>query len=325
MFRKTTRAPAPANPLGTIQPSKADSPSSKSSSPAFTATNRQTAAGWIGAANHVGFVGHQGRKVSDQELHAAAKKAQAGAIVPVSGFSVGAAAVTKSGRIITGANLETNDRSGGGGTCAENNVLFQLRGEELDTIVISSDSPICITPCGGCCQSLSDIAPPTARVVMTSSTGEMKVTTVAELMGLATALATAEQLAPHAKAIGAAKTTFAKAEPGSGNIKPHGVVVADKDGSMHRGATRKQSGAYSRAMQMANDARFMADPSSPVQAIVFAGHGEGPMDVPSPSGRDRQEMFNVGPNVPVVLLNVTTGVAVLTTPQDLLPLAYVRS
>ena len=269
--------------------------------------------------------GHQGRAVSDQELFRLASKAKMDAVVPTSGFRVGAAAVTASGRIITGANLETSDRSGGGGTCAEGFVAFQLKGEKLDTILVTSDSDGCITPCGGCCQTLNEVAPPDARVVMTSAKGEMKVTTVGALLGGPEALADARALSPHAAAIEAAKKAFDKAEAGTGNVKPHGAVVVDTDGSVHSGATRKQSGAFSRAMTMAVDARFMNGSAAPVGTIVYAGKGEDDLGLPVPSGSDRQEMFNLGPKVPVILLDPTTGVAALTTPQELLPLAYQRN
>jgi len=267
---------------------------------------------------------HQGRSVSDRELFDVARQAKAKAVVPMSGFAVGAAAVTKSGKILSAANLETSDRSGGGGTCAENFIAFQLSGEKLDTLVITSDSPECISPCGGCCQTLSEIASPDARVVMTSKSGEMKVTTVAELLAGPSRLATHAELTPHSDAVVAAIEAFDDAESGSGNIKPYSAVVVDDDGAMFTGATRKQSGAYSRAVQMAVDSRFLAKSKSRVSAFVFAGRGEGPLDVPLPSGRDRQEMFNLGPNRPVVLINVETGDAAITTPKALLPKAYVR-
>ena len=93
-------------------------------------------------------------------LIAAALKAQQTAVAPYSNFHVGAALLTPSGKIITGANVES--ASYGLTCCAERVALFKAltQGERAFTaiaIVAATDGgPM---PCGACRQLLAEYAP----------------------------------------------------------------------------------------------------------------------------------------------------------------------
>ncbi len=265
----------------------------------------------------------QGRILSDDELFSLAKSEKEKSQAKVSGFRVGAAGITESGRLLTGHNLEISDRLTIG-TCAESSIAFQLREEPLKTLLITSDSECCVAPCGGCRQTLSETAPKDARIIMTSKDGAKFETTVGALLPMPSALADAASIAPFLAAIDRAKELHTKAETGGRKIARHGAVVVENDGTFYGGATRKQSGTMSLAVQMAADARFLGGHSGAPSAVVIAGTSDGPHGLPVPTGRERQELFNLSPKTVIVLVNPETGAAALTSAEQLLPFAYSR-
>lgn len=92
-----------------------------------------------------------------QRLERAARAACAHAYAPYSGFRVGAACVTGSGRIFSGVNVE--NASYGLTLCAERNAVFQAvaAGErDLRAIVVYTPTPEPTTPCGACRQVLCE-------------------------------------------------------------------------------------------------------------------------------------------------------------------------
>lgn len=279
------------------------------------------------ALAQIGLLRHpitgKGRILSDKELFALATKAKSEAKAKVSGFRVGAAAVTESGRVLSAHNLEVSDRLAIG-TCAESSIAFQLRDESLKSLLITSDSECCIAPCGACRQTLLETAPKEARIVMSSASGETVETTVGALLPMPAELASKDQLAKYEKVIERALSMHAKADTGGRKIARHGAVILDVDGAMHGGATRKQSGTMSLAVQMAADARFLAGSKSAPELVVIAGLSESAHGLPVPTGRERQELFNMGAKTPVLLINADTQVASLTTAEALLPFAYCR-
>jgi cytidine deaminase len=90
----------------------------------------------------------------------AAARAREKAVAPYSKFKVGAALLTKNGRIITGANVES--ASYGLTCCAERVALFNaLTAGERDLVAVAvvalaSGGPM---PCGACRQLLAEYAP----------------------------------------------------------------------------------------------------------------------------------------------------------------------
>lgn len=87
----------------------------------------------------------------------AASKARGQAYAPYSKFAVGAALLTKSGRIVTGCNVE--NLSFGLTICAERAAVFSAiaMGErEFEAIAVVADSRSPVTPCGACRQVLAE-------------------------------------------------------------------------------------------------------------------------------------------------------------------------
>ena len=78
---------------------------------------------------------------------------------PYSNFRVGAALLTKTGKIFTGCNIENSSYSLT--ICAERTAIFKAVSEgqqNFKAIAISSDMKEIIPPCGACRQVLMDLA-----------------------------------------------------------------------------------------------------------------------------------------------------------------------
>ena len=89
------------------------------------------------------------------DLIAAATRARNNALAPFSGFKVGAAIETASGRVFTGCNIE--NESLGLTVCAERVALWKALSEgerEFTTIAVATDAETPATPCGACRQLL---------------------------------------------------------------------------------------------------------------------------------------------------------------------------
>lgn len=104
------------------------------------------------------------------------------AYVPHSGFKVGAALLTKSGRIITGCNFE--NASLGATICAERAAVgaaLSAGEREWVALAVVADYPEPVTPCGICRQVLAEFAPD-MPVHMANLAGERRTMTVRELL-----------------------------------------------------------------------------------------------------------------------------------------------
>lgn len=115
---------------------------------------------------------------------AAALKARRQAVAPYSKFAVGAALLTASGRIVTGANVES--ASLGLSCCAERVALFKAltQGEKrfvaVAVVARLAGGP---TPCGACRQLLAEYAPGAVVWVADSARPQrVRQFTVAELL-----------------------------------------------------------------------------------------------------------------------------------------------
>jgi len=98
-------------------------------------------------------------KTSKRDLVRAAAKARLRAVAPYSKFKVGAALLTRSGGIITGANVES--ASYGLTCCAERVALFKaLTAGERDFVAVAvvARTPGGPMPCGACRQLLAEYA-----------------------------------------------------------------------------------------------------------------------------------------------------------------------
>ena len=93
-------------------------------------------------------------------LIGAAAKARKGAVAPYSKFKVGAALLTRSGEIITGANVES--ASYGLTCCAERVALFHALTSgkrEFVAVAVVAQTTGGPMPCGACRQLLAEYAP----------------------------------------------------------------------------------------------------------------------------------------------------------------------
>ncbi|MBK9942942.1 MAG: cytidine deaminase [Kouleothrix sp.] len=116
------------------------------------------------------------------ELVAQAYDARARAYVPYSHFAVGAAALTRSGRIFPGCNIE--NAAYPATICAERAALISAyaAGErEIVALAVIADTPGPVSPCGTCRQVLLELAPGCA-VVLANTRGALQMLTPAELL-----------------------------------------------------------------------------------------------------------------------------------------------
>ena len=125
--------------------------------------------------------------MSDKELIALADKAREKSYCPYSGYSVGAALLTKDGKVYTGANIE--NASFTPTVCAERVALFTAlhAGEREFAAIAVVGGPAdrsaekLFNPCGVCRQVLSEFCKPDMRVLI-GAENKTLTTTLGELM-----------------------------------------------------------------------------------------------------------------------------------------------
>ncbi|ORX64558.1 cytidine deaminase [Anaeromyces robustus] len=117
-----------------------------------------------------------------QELIKESQKGKSFSYSPYSHFAVGAAILTKSGKIYRGCNVE--NASYGGAICAERTACVKAVSEgeqEFVAIAISSNSDDYITPCGFCRQFLVEFGK-NLIVIETKKNGEYVKRTLEDLL-----------------------------------------------------------------------------------------------------------------------------------------------
>ncbi len=98
-------------------------------------------------------------RVTDDELVEMARQAMQFSYSPYSHFKVGAALLSKDGRVFTGCNVENS--SYGATNCAERTALFKAVSEgaqEFVALAVTAEKAM-PWPCGVCCQALTEFAP----------------------------------------------------------------------------------------------------------------------------------------------------------------------
>jgi len=113
----------------------------------------------------------------------AAKDGFEKAYAPYSNFHVGAAALSNSGKIVKGCNVE--NASYGLTVCAERNCLAQgvIAGEQsFSAIVIYTNQEKLTPPCGACRQVIAEFLAPEALVMAVNHNNDSKQWTVNELL-----------------------------------------------------------------------------------------------------------------------------------------------
>jgi cytidine deaminase len=126
-------------------------------------------------------------KVNWKELSDKAKHAYQKAYSPYSDFSVGAAALTTTGTIVQGCNVE--NASYGLTVCAERNCIAQgvIQNESAETIeftalVIYTEQEKLTPPCGACRQVISEFFPKEAQIMAVNNLNKQKTWSVEQLL-----------------------------------------------------------------------------------------------------------------------------------------------
>ena len=122
--------------------------------------------------------------MKDEELIEVAKKYRENAYVPYSKFKVGAAVLTKSGKVYGGCNIE--NASYPVTNCAERTAIFKAVSEgeqQLEAIAVVADTDGPCSPCGACRQAMAEFRIP--RIIMTNLKGDTKVVSLDELLPFA--------------------------------------------------------------------------------------------------------------------------------------------
>lgn len=120
--------------------------------------------------------------MSNKKLIDAALEARSRAYAPYSNFAVGAALLTKSGRIFRGCNVE--NVSFRLTVCAEQVAVATAIAEgesEFEEIAVVADSKEPVMPCGACRQTLAEFSP-NMKVVMSTLDGRSETRSLAELL-----------------------------------------------------------------------------------------------------------------------------------------------
>ncbi|AMK73011.1 MULTISPECIES: cytidine deaminase [Bacillus] len=118
-----------------------------------------------------------------QELITEALKARDMAYTPYSKFQVGAALLTKDGKVYRGCNIENAAYSMC--NCAERTALFKAVSEgdtEFQMLAVAADTPGPVSPCGACRQVISELCTKDVIVVLTNLQGQIKEMTVEDLL-----------------------------------------------------------------------------------------------------------------------------------------------
>ncbi len=117
------------------------------------------------------------------QLKDAALKVRENAHAPYSNFKVGAAIRSGSGAVFSGCNVENVAYPEG--TCAEAGAIAAMvaAGEkELTEVYVVADSPVPVTPCGGCRQKLAEFGKGDVVVTMATVKGAEATLTISQLL-----------------------------------------------------------------------------------------------------------------------------------------------
>lgn len=120
--------------------------------------------------------------MKDQLLEKAIKMRNK-AYVPYSKFPVGAALLTKSGKIYTGCNIE--NAAYPVSLCAERVAIFKAVADgetEFTEMAVAADTNRPVPPCGSCRQVMSEFFKPDTIIHLTNLHNQLKTVTMEELL-----------------------------------------------------------------------------------------------------------------------------------------------
>lgn len=119
-----------------------------------------------------------------KDLIQEAVEAKEMAYVPYSHFRVGAALLTKTGKVYRGCNIENAAYSPT--NCAERTAFFKAVSEgerEFEAIVVNGDADDYLFPCGVCRQVMMEFCNPKEfKIIVSNTIDDYKVFTLTELM-----------------------------------------------------------------------------------------------------------------------------------------------
>ena len=125
--------------------------------------------------------------MTPEELVRQALAAMKFAYVPYSGFTVGAALLTKSGKVYLGCNIE--NAAYGPSNCAERTAFFKAVSEgerEFSAIAVvggkDGDAADIFPPCGVCRQVMREFCKPDFKIILVKSEEEWKIYTLSQLL-----------------------------------------------------------------------------------------------------------------------------------------------
>ena len=116
-------------------------------------------------------------------LEKAAFDVRENAYAPYSNFKVGAAIRAADGTVFSGCNVENIAYPEG--TCAEAGAIAAMiaAGQtRLTEVFVVADSPVPVTPCGGCRQKLAEFGTGDVPVTLSNLDGVRKEMTLADLL-----------------------------------------------------------------------------------------------------------------------------------------------
>lgn len=107
---------------------------------------------------------------------------------PYSHFAVGSVCLTKDGQVFLGANIENSSYPLC--MCGERNAIYNAymhgyKKEDLEALVIVADTDKPCSPCGACRQVISELFPEEAPIILANLKGDVKETTIKELLPFA--------------------------------------------------------------------------------------------------------------------------------------------
>ena len=126
--------------------------------------------------------------MNKEELILKAKEARKLSYAPYSKFNVGAAVITKDGKVFFGANVENSSYPLC--MCAERNALYHAmmngyKKEEFLALALIADTDKPCSPCGACRQVISELFPKDAPIYMANMKGDVQETNIEELLPFA--------------------------------------------------------------------------------------------------------------------------------------------
>jgi len=123
--------------------------------------------------------------MNNEQLIVEAREARLKAYTPYSNFKVGAALLTRDGKVFHGCNVE--NASYGLCNCAERTAFFSAVAQgykpgDFDRLVVVGETDNPIAPCGACRQVTLELGGNQLPVVLANLKGDIRETTAAELL-----------------------------------------------------------------------------------------------------------------------------------------------